>query len=145
MLERTMPPAFDHGPRLSDAEYDRRIVALHEGQPAMPTREQDRAIRRRELDLAIDHRLGTAFPQEKRDALWNIQERVEKKRARLAIKSVFRGLLAKGLARDAQAAAAFLIEEYGKVLTRPELESFFGFENGTPPSLPVDLEQLRKK
>lgn len=140
-----MPPAFDHGPRLADEEYDRRIVALHEGQPAMPSREQDRTLRRRELDLAIDHRLGMGFPEAKRDALWKIQERVERKRARLAIKYLFRRFLAKGLARDAQATASFLIEEYGKILTRPELESFFGFEDGRPPSLPVDLEQLRRE
>lgn len=119
-----MSEGFDHGPRLSDEEYDRRIVELHEGQPPMPTPEQDREIRRRELDLAVDHRLGIRFPQDRRDALWHIQERSEKKRLRLAFHLLLR--------RAAQHRADFLVREFATVLTGPELDAFFGF-GGTPP------------
>jgi hypothetical protein len=80
-----MQEDLTHGPRLTDEEYEKRIIELHRDLPPMPTKDQDREVRRLELDLAIDHRLGRDFPRERRDALWAVQQRVEKKRVRLGV------------------------------------------------------------
>ena len=60
------PPVPDHGPKLSAEAYERRIVALYADGPAMPDRDEDLRLRRAEFELAVDHRLGTAFPPERR-------------------------------------------------------------------------------
>ena len=66
----------EYGGRLSGAEYERRILSLYKGLPPMPNPDQDRKVRRLELDLAIDHRLGQNFPGARRSALWEVQERI---------------------------------------------------------------------
>ncbi len=138
-----MKEEFNHGPRLTVEEYERKIIELHSGLPPLPTREQEREVRRRELDLAIDHRLGRDFPRDLREALWKIQQRVEKKRLWLALKYPFRRIFSKSLARDAQGLAGFLVDEYAKVLTPSELNSFFDLQEGQRPALPIDLDQLK--
>lgn len=110
----------------------------------MPTKEQDEAVRQAELNLAIDHRLGREFPSERRQALWAIRQRVEKRRLRLGLKYLFRRLFGKNLARDAQGLAGYMVDEYAKVLDEAELESFFGLRKGERPKLPIDLDQLKK-
>jgi hypothetical protein len=139
-----MPEDLGYGPLLSGEEYERRIVALYSGLPPVPSREQECQVRRQELDLAIDHRLGRDFPQSKREALWAIQERVEKKRGRLILKYVFRKFFFKSLVRDAQGLSGYLVEEYAKVLDQRELDSFFGPEEARNPALPIDLEHFKK-
>ncbi|MCU0603518.1 MAG: hypothetical protein MUC33_12740 [Desulfobacterales bacterium] len=138
-----MPEALNHGPRLTDEEYEKRIIELHRGLPPMPTEEQDRQVRRMALDLSIDHRLGRDFPQERRELLWAIQQRVEKRRLWLALKYPFRRLFAKSLARGAQGLAGYLVDEYAGVLTQAEIKSFFGLEEGQRPALPIDMDQLK--
>jgi hypothetical protein len=138
-----MPEELNHGPRLSDEEYEKRIIELHRDLPPMPTEEQDRQVRRMALDLAVDHRLGRDFPPERRASLWAVQQRVEKKRLWLALTYPFRRFFAKSLARSAQGLAGYLVDEYAKVLTKAELNSFFGLEDGQRPALPIDLDQLK--
>jgi phytoene dehydrogenase-like protein len=138
-----MPEELDHGPRLTDEEYEKGIIELHRGLPPMPTEEQDRQVRRKALDLAIDHRLGRDFPPERRELLWAIQQRVEKRRLWLALAYPFRRFFAKSLARGAQGLAGYLVDEYAKVLTPTELENFFSLEEGQRPGLPIDLDQLK--
>ena len=138
-----MQEEINHGPRLSVEEYERKIIELHSGLPPMPTKDQDRLVRQMELNLTIDHRLGRDFPPERREALWTIQQRVEKKRLWLALKYPFRRFFAKSLARDAQGLAGFLVDEYAKVLTQSELKSFFDLQEGQRPALPIDLNQLK--
>jgi hypothetical protein len=138
-----MPAELNYGLRLTDEEYEKRIVELHRGLPPMPTEEQDRQVRRMALDIAIDHRLGRDFPPERRESLWAIQQRVEKKRLWLALKYPFRRLFAKSLARDAQGLAGFLVDEYAKLLTPAELKSFFSLEKGQRPALPIGVDQLK--
>jgi hypothetical protein len=131
-------PAGQYGPRLTDEEYDRRIVELHRGMSPMPTPEEDRAIRHRALDLAIDHRFGRDFPQARRDALWAASERVEAQRLRLGLKYLL-SVLVRSLRRThATALTNALAAEYSKVLTQPELEQFLGLDKGQRPELPVD-------
>ena len=133
-----------YGPHLSDEEYDEQIIELHRGMPPTLSREQELQIRRQELELAIEHRLGRDFPRPKREALWAIQQKVDKKRFRLIFKYILRKFFASSLARDAQGLAGYLVHEYAKVLSKKELESFFGVEEAHHPALPIDLEQLKK-
>ena len=139
-----MNSVFDHGPRLTDEEYQQRIVELHSSSPAALTKEREREIRRQELELAIDFRLGCDFPGERREALWAIQQRVEQKRLRLMLKYFFRRFFGKGLIRDVQGLAGFLVHEYARVLNQAELESYFGAEEVQSPALPIDPDQLNK-
>ena len=134
---------FDHGPRLTDEEYDKKIIELHGDLPPVPTREQERQVRRRELELAIQHRLGRDFPRHRREALWAIQQRVERKRGRLIFKYLLRRFFGKSLARDAQGLAGYLVHEYAKVPSKAELERFFGEEEARRPALPIDLDRLK--
>ena len=102
----------------------------------MPTREEDRACRRRALDLAIDHRLGRNFPMAHREALWAASERVESRRIWIGLKYLLT-CLAGGRAH-AQALTKALRREYSKVLTPSELEQFLG---PAPLALPIDGER----
>jgi hypothetical protein len=138
-----MPAELHYGLRLTDEEYEKRIIELHRGLPPMPTDEQDRQVRRMALDLAIDHRLGRDFPPERRESLWAIQQRVEKKRLWLALKYPFRRFFAKSLARSAQGLAGYLVDEYAKILTPAELNLFFSLDKGQRPALPIDIGQLK--
>ena len=133
-----MPQTGEYGPRLTDEEYDRAIVDLHRGMSPMPTRDEDRARRRRALDLAIDHRFGRNFPQERREALWKASERVESKRIWIGLKYLIRSLA--GGRAHAEALTKALGREYGKVLTPAELEQFLG---PAPLALPVEREPRR--
>lgn len=110
----------------------------------MPGRAQEEEIRKRELNLKIDYRLGMAFPPERRAALWEIQQRLEKKRLGLAFKYLLRRCFPKTLARGAQDLAGYMVDEYAGVLTTEELRAFFDLEKGERPALPVDMEQFRK-
>lgn len=139
-----MPVDLDHGPRLTDDEYEKRIIELHRGLRPMPTKDQDRELRRRELELAIDHRLGRDFPRERREALWVIKERVEKRRLWLGVKFMVKKLFAKSINSEAQGLAAYMVDEYAKVLTKGELKSFFGLAEGERPTLPIDTNQGAK-
>lgn len=134
----------EYGQRMSDDEYERRILGLYHSLPPLPSPDQDRDVRRQELDLAIDHRLGRNFPEERRSALWAVQQRVEKKRLRLGMKYLFRRLTARFFARDAQSLAGYAADEYAKVLSPEELKRFLDLKNDEPPALPVDIAHLHK-
>jgi hypothetical protein len=114
----------EYGPRLTGEEYDRAIVDLQRDAPPIPTGEEDRARRRRALDLAIDHRLGRRFPQARRDELWAASERIESKRIWIGLKYLLCRL--SGGRAHAQALTRALSSEYGKVLSPSELEEFLG-------------------
>jgi hypothetical protein len=107
----------------------------------MPTEEQDRRVRRKQLELAIDHRLGRDFPREKREALWNIMEDVENRRLRMVgrylLSRLFRGRK-RPLVGGAQGLARIMVDRFAEVLDDQELESFFELKGGSP-TLPVDL------
>ncbi len=133
-----------HGFRLGDREYERLVVELHEGLPPMPTKAQNREIRRAELELAIDHRLGRGFPRPRRERLWAIKERVAKRRLRLAGRFIVDRLFSRkqptgGQVREAEGLAAYLVDEFAKELNEEELRSFFDLEPGAKPTLPVDF------
>ncbi len=115
---------INHGPMLSDEEYETRIFALYDGLPPMPSPETERDLRRRELDVLIDHRLGVAFPRERREALWIAQEHIDKRRTSFGFGALGRALLATRLPWRPSRLVRFAASEYAKVLTRDELEQF---------------------
>lgn len=127
-----------HGARLSEREYEMRIVELHAGLPPAPGQEAQQDISRRELDLAIDYRLGQDFPSERREALWNIQQRVEKKRLRLMLHWLLHFISYRWLYGRANKLAGYLVDEYAKVLTKDELQAFFGLGENEQPTLPIE-------
>lgn len=133
-----------YGPLLSDEEYQQKIIALIKELPPAPSREQDRRHRRKQLELAINQRLGLGYPPHKREALWTIQQRVEKMRLRLILKYLLRKVFRRSLVRDVQGIAAFLVEEYATVLNQAELESYFGEAEARSPALPIETDQLMK-
>jgi hypothetical protein len=139
-----MQQQFNYGPRLSDEEYESRVFELHRGLPPMPTQGQDTMVRRLEMDLAIDHRLGRDFPLERRAALWEVQQQIDKKRIRLAFRYLLRWLFPKYLAHGAQTLAKYAVNEYAKVLSESELRSFFDLHIDERPTLPVDVDQFKK-
>ena len=133
---------MDHGTRLSGEEYDKRIIALHANLPPTLSRERERQLRREELEAMIDYRLGRNFPKEKRDQLWKVQERIEKKRTLLMFKYLFRHLFKKSFVHSVQNLSGYLVDEYAKVLSKEELEMFFGKNEAADPTLPVDMNNL---
>lgn len=139
-----MQPEPEYGPCLSDEEYEKRIVGLYRGLPPMPSHEQDAETKRQELNLAVDHRLGRAFPEERRAALWAAQQRIEKKRLRLGLRYLLRRFTGGLRARDAQSMAGYGAEEYAKVLSPRELQRFLDLKEGEAPALPWDMEHARK-
>ena len=133
---------MNYGTKLSGEEYDKRIVALHENMPSTLTREMERQLRRDELETMIDYRLGCNFPKERRDLLWKVQERIEKKRTLLMLKYLFRHLFKKSFVHSAQNLVGYLVDEYAKVLNKEELEMFFGQKEAADPALPIDMNNL---
>lgn len=133
---------MDYGVKLSGEEYDKRVVALHENLPSTLSREMERQLRREELEAMIDYRLGCNFPKEKRDLLWKVQERIEKKRTLLMFKYLFRHLFKKSFVQNAQNLTGYLVDEYAKVLSKEELEMFFGQNEAADPALPIDMNNL---
>ena len=93
---------------------------------------------------AIDYRLGIDFPAARREALWAVQEWVERKRLRLALKYFLRKMITRWFVRDVRKLTGFLVDEYAKVLSKDELERFFDLQEGQKPSLPIDGGQLKK-
>lgn len=137
-----MAEDLGYGKRLSGEEYDRMVVELYREAPALPSKQQDIEIRKRELDLSIDYRLGLEFPVDRREALWAIMQRVEKKRLWLLLKYGLRSLwsrkrIPEHLPQQADALAVYLVDEFARVLSEQELKSFFALEPGEKPSLPI--------
>jgi hypothetical protein len=137
MVKRMKQEFNRHGRRLSAAEYEKGIVSLYAGQAPMPTKTEEIEIRRAELNLMIDHRLGLDFPADRREKMWEVAQKVEKGRVVTAFKIVASYLM-KGMAnrkhKDGSAADAdFLaretVKKYRAVLDAEELEQFLGPTN----------------
>jgi hypothetical protein len=113
-------PAISYGARLEATEYRRRMLALHEDE-AQHTRASHRTfVRRQELYLTIDHRLGVGFPEEQREALWRAHQRVQRGLfPTLVGRWAWRALGSKATVEDAL--ARLVLREYGRVLSPDDL------------------------
>jgi len=128
----------EYGPRLSDEDYEAQVVDLYSTLPERPTRAEAESVRRREMDLTIDNRLGSGFPRERRERLWEISQQLERRRLRIAVGYLMTRLLPGAGRWIAKRLAADVIEEYGRVLGEEELEQFFGQDSARSPHLPPE-------
>ena len=126
------------GTRISGAEYDKKISRLYEDMPQNPTRAQEQTVRELELNLMIDYKLGTGFPQQRRKALLAVHERIEKKRMSLFFNYLLKKVFGKPMNEAAKGLSGFVIQQYASVLSAQELDCFFGTEQVKQPSLPLN-------
>ena len=125
---------FDHGPRLSKEAYHAAVRALYEVGPPMPSPAQDRARMRRELDLAIDYRLGTAFPPDRRELVWKLRQELERRRLRLALWAILKRLFSRSETTNPEWSADTIMRHYSKALEPDELRAFLELD-GPPPEV----------
>lgn len=111
---------LEHGRRLTSEEYERRTVALYEAGPGLPSRQEDLLLRRAELDLLVDYRLGMEFPPNRRSELWEAQQVLDKRRAW----HLLHGIITRPSDPSAAIAAA-QVKAFSKVLGPTELRIFF--------------------
>ena len=127
-MNQAPPPEAVHGRRLTRQEYESAVVKLFQEAGGIGnTPEQRRQLRHRELDLAIDYRLGVDFPTARREALWQVQEEIERRRMRMLAKNLLVRLLPRLVGeRRAAALAKRLMADYAKVLSSQEMLAFLG-------------------
>lgn len=140
-----MDDELKYGRRLSDAEYEARLVALHGGLPADLSADADADVRRRELELVVDHRLGTEFPHDRREALWAAHERLEKRRLWLVARHALHRLFSRGVELAEERVARDVFDEYAAVLSAPELEAFLGVADRQAAILPIGRSHFRDR
>ena len=128
---------LDYGPRLSDVEYDRKIVELYDKSPSRTTKDQERHLIRQELELKIDYRLGQNFPRNRREQLWRVQQRIEQRRLWFGVRYMLRQIIRRSETTEAQQLAAGVVKEYTKVLNQTELYFFLGDDEARNPALPA--------
>lgn len=115
----------DHGRRLSPEEYDLAVTSLYDrdvngGQGGA----DDLWLRRAELNLTIDYRLGVDFPQDRREAMWRIQQEIEERRIRLLARSVVAYFFPWRRAARVNRLVEVMKCKYARVLTPAELRAF---------------------
>lgn len=121
--DRPTRTVTSYGSRTSGAEFDRSIKALYENAPSMPSPEEEKELRRRELDLMIDHRLGRDFPKSRRDKLCSLQERMDKRWLLHSLTLLVKRRLGLFSSSGKELADA-LRSDYSEVLTPDELRAF---------------------
>jgi hypothetical protein len=114
----------DHGRKLTSREYELAVVALHEEDTTSDERKN--FIRRRELDLNIDFRLGTDFPRERRELLWSVQQSIDKRMVALGISWLVDKLTPNILKTKVNRITSGCWIAYSEVLTDEELNMYFG-------------------
>lgn len=108
---------FDFGPRLTQAEYEQRVIALHTAVGAR-NKEVETAIRQADLNLLIDYHLGVEFPPKRRQALWEEQQQLDQHRGW----NLLKGVLAHP--RDPSAILARAqVQGFSKLLDKDELRA----------------------
>lgn len=123
-------PGPEFGGRLSREEYERRVLALHTSRQGLPDRRQAQALRRAELELLIDYRLGTETPARLRDALWERQASLDRSLPWRLLLGVIRHPF-----RPSDALARTQVKAFSKVLSFSQLGRFFDLN-------PEDLRRL---
>lgn len=108
---------FDFGTRLTQAEYEQRVIALHTA-VRVYNQEAEAAVRQADLNLLIDYSLGVKFPLDRRQALWKVQQQLDQQHGW----NLLKGVLAHP--RDPSAALARAqVRAFSKLLDRNELRA----------------------
>lgn len=113
----------DYGRKLTQQEFEQAVVDLYDHARSKRSGYEGDHIRRRELNLTIDHRLGVDFPLGRRDALWRAQQQVEQERLRFAARTLLAPIVVR---LGANRLAKLVLKQYAQVLTVDELRAFFG-------------------
>lgn len=116
--------ALPYGPTISQEQLDARVLALHNNAPPVPTPQQDRRIRYGELNAMIDHKLGVDFPRARREDLWDVQQRLDRKRLLHVLKGFVTNPLSPSDALDKPK-----IRGFAQVLNENELQAFFEYSS----------------
>ncbi len=122
-----------YGARLSLDEYERRLVALQSNAPPSPSRAERARLGRAELDLFIDYRLGTAFPGDRRQALWAAQREVRRQWPFVLVGHLLRRLLPNRQSVVRLGPPGFMRRLYARILDEEDLDQFLG--DGIPPKI----------
>lgn len=127
-MRNSQSPEVFYGRKLTRREYERAVVHLFEDAGGIGnTPDEKRELRHRELDLTIDYRLGVDFPRVRRDALWLVQEEIERRRVSRLAKSLIVRLLPRLMGeRRAEVLINQLMKEYANVLSPEEVRAFLG-------------------
>lgn len=107
----------DHGPCITLEEYEERIIKLHDR--IILSKDDEEFIEKGELSITVDYRLGICFPYDRRDDLWDAQQRIAKRTDRLFLLILLKLVGFNKLGK-------IVIEEYSKVLTPDEMVDYFG-------------------
>jgi hypothetical protein len=120
-----------YGRRLTGREYEKAVIALYTGMNPSPSDREFMEIRRKEINLQIDHKLGVDFPAEKREAVWDVVARLEKKRIGMALGVMVRQALGRKVDINAELAKVVdeMITKTGKILDKEDMVRFFGPED----------------
>lgn len=110
----------DHGARLTQAEYENRIVALNAASPGMPTRAQEKELRQSEMSLLIDYHLGVDFPEHRRLRLLNEHRKLSRRFIWRLLASVITHPR-----RPSDGLARAQVRSYASLLSDAELASLF--------------------
>ncbi|MGA3077982.1 MAG: hypothetical protein ABSG56_30435 [Bryobacteraceae bacterium] len=130
-----------YGRRLTGQEYDKAIIALYTGLKPDYSEREFMEIRRKEINLQIDHRLGVDFPPEKRETVWEVIAGLEKKRIGMALGVMVRQALGRKVDINAELAkvADEMIAKTGRILDKEDMVRFLGPEDEwTLPHVPDD-------
>lgn len=111
-----------YGQKLDAREYQRRVLELYERPGQLLTGRQQTMLRRRELELTIDHKLGVDFPLERREALWKAQQRLHRRHVPvLLLWLVGKAFGSKKSVEEPM--YELVLREYGRVLSSSELSA----------------------
>jgi hypothetical protein len=135
-----------YGPRLTSAEYDRRVTRIHyqaADEVGMGSKEAlNRRVREIEMDLEIDRQLGVDFPREQREAVRRVRERVAAEQRRLSIRPLVRWLTGRGYAEELQALVNRAMAELREELDPEDVMRLLGIEDLEDVALPIDPERI---
>lgn len=115
-----------YGVLLGLDEYERRLIALQTSTPSSPSRVERAGLERAELDLFIDRRLGTAFPRDRRQALWAVHREVRRWWPRLLLSHLLSRFVWRPRAVVQPGSPGFMRRMYAKVLDEEDLDRFLG-------------------
>jgi hypothetical protein len=130
--------------RISEQEFERKMMELVRRTPPLPSPEEDERFRRAEFDLLVDHRLGVEFPADRREQLWAVHQRANNRRIGMVFRRLLSALVPGRDAADMRALVDRTAPLYATVLSQGELERFLGVPAGQRPALPVDEDPLPK-